>query len=160
MKYFIFSGIYITLKIVEKHEKKIIIDEDWKTQVEAEKESLKREGASKPEDKPADVPQDAGNMPMPPASFEMLLSTLATEAMISLGAIPHPATGKNQAHPDQAKYLIDTIGVLQEKTKGNLTPGESQAIEGLLHQLRMVYVEVAAAGGAGETTGGEAASAP
>ena len=126
-------------------EKKIIIDEDWKSQVEAEREALKREEQSTQKAKPAAEQGDVGDVPMPPASFELLLSTLATEAMVALGAIAHPATGKNDFRPSQAKYLIDMIAMLQEKTKGNLTPGENQAAEGLLHQLRMAYVEATAA---------------
>jgi hypothetical protein len=79
-------------------------------------------------------------MAMPPASFEMLLSTLATEAMLSLGQIPHPMTGQTVYHPEQAKYLIDTIEILQQKTAGNLSPGEAQGVENLLHQLRMAFL--------------------
>ena len=109
-------------------EKKIIIDEDWKSQVEAEKEALKHEAESKQQAKPAADESDVGDPPMPPASFDLLLSTLATEAMVALGVISHPATGKSQLRPNQAKYLIDTIGLLKEKTKGNLTPSESQAV--------------------------------
>jgi hypothetical protein len=134
-------------------EKKIIIDEDWKSQVQAEKEALKHEAEPKPEPKQAAA--DMGDPPMPSASFDLLLSTLATEAMVALGMISHPATGKSQLRPNQAKYLIDTIGVLKEKTKGNLTPGESQAVDGLLHQLRMAYVEATAGQPAGASTDGQ-----
>lgn len=132
-------------------EKKIIIDEDWKSQVEAEKEALKHQAEPDEQAKSGGDESDIGDPPMPPASFDLLLSTLATEAMAALGLITHPATGKGQSHPNQAKYLIDTIGVLEEKTKGNLSPSETRAIEGLLHQLRMAYVEV---------TGNQPAGAP
>jgi hypothetical protein len=77
---------------------------------------------------------------MPPASLELLVSTLATEAMIALGQLPHPSTGKPQLRPNQAKYLIDTIALLGEKTKGNITKQEEQAFGNLLHQLRMAFV--------------------
>src|SRR4029079_8802474 len=87
--------------------------------------------------------EHVGDVPMPPASFEMLLTTLATEALMALGQLPHPVTGKAQQHPQQAKYLIDTIDVLREKTKGNLSPHEDQASEGLLHQLRLAFIQVA-----------------
>ena len=139
-------------------EKKIIVDEDWKSQVQAEKEAAgaKKEpaggvasdfgelsraatGSTSP------VLADAGDFPMPPASLELLLTTLATEALMSLGQIPHPATGQLTTHPNQAKYLIDTIDVLREKTKGNLTPDEQQTIDSLLHQLRMVFIETGGA---------------
>jgi len=121
-------------------EKKLIIDEDWKSQVAAEKRQAKQEPITAPK---ADGAEGGGEIPMPPASFEMLLTTLATEALMALGQIPHPLTGKVELHPDQAKYLIDTIEMLGEKTKGNLTPDEQQMVELLLHQLRMAFVATA-----------------
>ena len=83
---------------------------------------------------------------MPPASLEMLITTLATEALVALGQVPHPATGELHAHVGQAQYLIDTIDMLRQKTKGNLTPDEQHMIESVLHQLRMVFLETAGAG--------------
>jgi hypothetical protein len=80
---------------------------------------------------------------MPPASLELLLTTLGTEALVSMGQLQHPLTGKLHTQRNQAKYLIDTIEVLREKTKGNLTSAEQQLIDSLLHQLRMVFVETA-----------------
>ncbi len=128
-------------------EKKIIIDEDWKSQVEAEKEAAKHATDSS-EASAAGPSADAGpsgaDLPddpqMPPASFEMLLTTLATEAMMAMGQMPHPVTGETQVRRNQAKYLIDTIEVLKDKTEGNLSEPEAAAIEGLLHQLRMAFV--------------------
>ncbi len=124
---------------------KIIIDEDWKSQVEAEKkaassskppvsESTLHESPS-PEDSPADE-----DPPMPPASLAMLLSSLATEAMMALGQLPHPATGQLTPRRNQAKYLIDTIEMLREKTLGNVAAEELAGVEQLLHQLRMAFV--------------------
>jgi Domain of unknown function (DUF1844) len=126
-------------------EKKIIIDEDWKSQVQAEKEAAKQPAASA---KPASTAAP-GDMQMPPASLEMLVTTLVTEAMISLGQVPHPHTGEVLFQPQQAKYLIDMIDMLREKTKGNVTPDETELMEQLLHQLRMAYVQLTAAPRAG-----------
>ena len=56
----------------------------------------------------------------------MLVTTLATEAMIGLGQIPHPMTGNVHAEPAQARYAIDMLEMLAEKTKGNLAPGEER----------------------------------
>ena len=122
-------------------EKKIIIDEDWKSQVQAEKEAAQRP----PKPAAAEQPRAGGNAQMPPASLEMLITTLVTEAMISLGQIPHPHTGEAVFQPLQAKYLIDTVEVLREKTKGNVTPDETQMMDQLLHQLRLAYVQLTAA---------------
>jgi hypothetical protein len=122
-------------------EKKIIIDEDWKAQVQAEKEAAAKDATTaKPKDSVGADAFEVGDVPMPPASLELLLSTLATEALVALAEVPHPMTGKLQLRTNHAKYLIDTIDVLRQKTQGNLTPVEQQAIDGLLHQLRMVFV--------------------
>jgi len=128
-------------------EKKIIIDEDWKSRVEAEKQAAQEQqaGPAAPDDEAAPAaaegePFDVGDVPMPPASFELLLTTLATEALVALGQVPHPASRQVQVHRNQAKYLIDTIDMLRQKAKGNLTPDEQQTIDGLLHQLRMAFI--------------------
>ena len=116
-------------------EKKIIIDEDWKRQVEAERESLAKE-----QSEPAKVAAEP--QALPPASFEMLLTSLATEAMISLGQLPNLGTQKVETNVPQARYAIDMLQVLEEKTQGNLTPGEEQGLKDLLHQLRLMFVSV------------------
>ena len=118
-------------------EKKIIIDEDWKSQVAAEKEAAANQPVPDPN---APGP---GDFQMPPASLEMLVTQLATEALMSLGQIPHPQSGEPIFAPQQAKYLIDTVEMLSDKTKGNTSPQEAQLLEEILHQLRMVYVQLA-----------------
>ncbi len=135
-------------------EKKIIIDEDWKSQVEAEKKAAAQ---SNPASEPGSVSSrseaqtpptnaegapDPDDPPMPPASIGMLMSSLATEALLSLGQFPHPVTGETTLRRNQAKYLIDTLAVLQEKTAGNLTSDEALALDDILHQLRMAFVAV------------------
>lgn len=124
---------------------KIIIDEDWKSQVQAEKEAVKQ-GPDAPAAAPGDTPEEFPDDPeMPPASFEMLVTGLATEAMMAMGQIPNPITGEAQVRRHQAKYLIDTLEVLRDKAKGNIEPDEANAIEGLLHQLRMAFVQLPSA---------------
>jgi hypothetical protein len=77
-----------------------------------------------------------------PASFVNFLSTLATNAAASLGAIPHPATGKRTLDLDTGKYWLDVLGMLRDKTKGNLHKEEARLIEGLLADLRLQYVQL------------------
>lgn len=77
-----------------------------------------------------------------PASFVNFLSTLATNAAAALGAMPHPATGQRSLDLDTGKYWLDVLGMLKEKTQGNLHPKESQLLEGLLGDLRMQYVQL------------------
>jgi len=130
-------------------DKKIMIDEDWKAQVQAEKEAAasSNPAASSDQSRRAESAHRAEEHgPMPSASLEMLLTMLATEAMVALGQIPHPATGQPQADRGQAQYLIDLISVLREKTQGNLSEREEQVFEAFLHELRMAFVQ--AVGGA------------
>jgi Domain of unknown function (DUF1844) len=126
--------------------KKIIIDEDWKSQVQAEKEAAAKVHETAPAASPSQSAAESPEVqdpPMPPASFELLLTTLATEALIALGQVPHPLTGKVQVQRNQAQFLIDTVDMLRTKTKGNLTSSEEQVIDSLLHQMRIVFVQTA-----------------
>ena len=77
-----------------------------------------------------------------PASFVNFLSTLATNAAAALGAMPHPVTGQRSLDLETGKYWLDILGMLREKTKGNLHPQESRLLEGLLGDLRMQYVQL------------------
>jgi hypothetical protein len=77
-----------------------------------------------------------------PASFVNFLSTLATNAAASLGAVPHPATGKRSLDLETGKYWLDVLAMMRDKTNGNLHPQESRLLEGILADLRMQYVTV------------------
>jgi hypothetical protein len=124
---------------------KIIVDEDWKSQVQAEKQRLAEEAARTASgSQPAAVDEGTANEAgeLPPASLAVLLSMLATQAMVCLGQIPDPLAGKVEVHLDQAKHFIDLLQMLEEKTKGNLSPDESGMLEDLLHELRMAFVAV------------------
>lgn len=67
---------------------------------------------------------------------------LGTQALMYLGQFPDPQTGKAIIALDMAKLHIDLLGVLEEKTKGNLTPEEDRDLKGLLGELRMIFVEI------------------
>lgn len=125
--------------------KKIIIDEDWKTQVAAERAKEEQEAAaqkSKDEQATSDPNAPTGPVNLPAPSFEMLLTTLATEAMMSLGQMPIPGQQQPEVNLPQAQYVIDLISVLKDKTVGNLSNEEKTTLDDLLHQLRMMYLAV------------------
>ncbi len=117
-------------------EPKIIVDEDWKSQVQQEKEQLQEEFSQEKTAEPEN------QQSLPPASFEMLVTTLSTQALASFGYIPDPTTGEASQNKPLAKHFIDTLGVLEEKTKGNLTPDEANLIKETLHQLRMAFIQL------------------
>jgi len=81
-------------------------------------------------------------MPTPTESyFFQLVLMLETAALQQLGKIKNPLTKKNELNLEQAKYSIDLLGMLEEKTKGNLTEGEDNYFQDVLAQLRLIYVE-------------------
>jgi len=85
----------------------------------------------------------AEDLPLPEASFITFIAGMGTQALVHLGAVPDPATGKVQVQVQAAKYTIDILGVIEEKTAGNLTDDEKRHLDGLLYELRMRYVNAA-----------------
>jgi len=81
---------------------------------------------------------------LPPPDFPFLASSLYVQGMMSLGLMPGSLNKDAQMEVklDRAQHTIDTLDMLREKTSGNLTAEESQLLEGMLHQLRMAYVQV------------------
>ncbi len=130
----------------DEPEKKIIVDEDWKSRVQAEKEALQRQKDQEtPPEEPASAAQaeqQEADVPLPPASLEVLAGSLAMQAMIAMGLMRVPEGGKPEVHLDQAKHFVDTIAMLEEKTEGNRTAEETAMLSNLLHELRMAYVAV------------------
>lgn len=78
-----------------------------------------------------------------PASFASFMMSIASNAASSLGMMEHPVTGKREVDLELGKHWIDVLGMLQQKTRGNLLPQEQQILEGLLADLRMQYVSLA-----------------
>ena len=144
-------------------EPKIVVDTDWKEQVAKEKEQAAAKDADEAEtgerssrendfvpmdksvqEEPTEtsLPDDdeMASMAPPPASFEVLISMLFTQAMAALGQMPNPATGKPEVNKPFAKHYIDTLEMLGEKTQGNLSDDETKMLSEALHALRMAYV--------------------
>ncbi len=80
---------------------------------------------------------------LPEIDFNSFIFSLSTSALIQLGEIEDPFTQKEAKNLPIAKQTIDLIGMLKEKTKGNLTPQEEKLIESILYDLRMRYVKAA-----------------
>ena len=100
------------------------VDQNWKSQVEKEKE----EAQSKDE---------VYHQP----TFEIFLSSLTMQAMIALGKIENPISKKIEKNYDHARFLIDTLEIIKEKTKNNLSSGEEKLLDESLFNLRMMYVD-------------------
>lgn len=136
----------------EEQKSKLHIDDDWKAQAQAEKERLAKETSSAKPDQPADSASGApgdqpptdeqGQREIPPADFSAIVNSIAMQAIMALGGVEDPQTKKRYVDPPIAKFHIDSLEVLQEKTKGNLTDEEAKLIEQVLYQLRMNFVQV------------------
>ncbi len=74
-------------------------------------------------------------------NFATFILSLASSVQINLGLIPHPATNKPEKNLVSARQTIDILGMLEEKTKGNLDANESALLKQVLFELRMQYVE-------------------
>ena len=118
---------------------KIQIDGDWKAEAQAEKQRLTEQeqtGVSS---------STGGEGQMPPATFEALVSTMATQALFAMGAIADPRTGQRVAHLELARHHIDLLTVIEKKTKGNLTEEEENLLPTTLYDLRNSYIQVSTA---------------
>ncbi len=89
---------------------------------------------------------EVGDVELPgsedPASFASFMMSIASNAASSLGMMEHPVTGKREVDLELGKHWIDVLGMLQQKTRGNLLPQEQQVLEGLLSDLRMQFVSL------------------
>jgi len=122
----------------KKEEKKIIIDEDWKQEAQKEKEILAAQEKTGKEK--AKEEQHRG--PLPKGDFAALVSMLVTQALFALGMLQVEGQ-KKEPDLEMAKYNIDMLETVGEKTKGNLSEEEKKVLESTLSQVRMAYVKVA-----------------
>ena len=99
--------------------------------------------AAQPEKKPEPEMHQAGRDQgqMPPIDFSTLIMSLATSAVMAMGKAPDPHTGQVSKDMVMAKQNIDIIAMLQGKTKGNCTKEAEHLLEGILYELRMLYIE-------------------
>lgn len=104
------------------------IKEEFKkaTKEEVKKEEAKEEGKR--------------TTPLPEVNFSSFLLSLSSSALLHLGEVPDPQSGEKQKDLALAKHSIDIIGLLKEKTKGNLTQDEEKLLDHLLYDLRMRFV--------------------
>ena len=103
------------------------VDESWKEIAEKEKEAVKEGGAP----------------PVPEPDFPFFVTTFAIQASIFLGVIPNPGTNQKEKNLPQAKFIIDTLAMLKEKTKGNLKKEEEELLENVVYELRVQYITLA-----------------
>ncbi len=124
----------------KKKEKKIIVDEDWKAEAQREKEIW---AAQEEAEKKKTQKEKQARGPLPQGNFAALISMLTTQALFALGLLQVKGQEKKEPDLEMAKYNIDMLETLEEKTKGNLTKEEETVLTNTLNELRMGYVKVA-----------------
>ncbi len=115
-------------------------DPDQETKEETAKPS--KEEAKASESQEATAPEeDKTDFQLPKINFATFIFSLNSSVLLQLGLIDDPATGKKTKNLPLAKQTIDILGMLEEKTQGNLTKDEETMLKNILYDLRMIYVK-------------------
>ena len=109
------------------------VDESWKEAVLKEKAVI---AGAEPQARPVESQEEP-----PESEFLGFISTLVMQTLMAMGEVPHPETRQRHEDLTQAKYLIDILQILSDKTLGNLTPHEETEMKNLLYQLKMKFVQ-------------------
>jgi len=138
--------------MAEKEEEKGFVIKDRRrfaegAETEEDKQEPRSEAASGAGEQKTDQPEEpAGEEekergPFPEVTMATFIFSLSSSALVHLGEIPEPETNRSMVDLPIAKQIIDTLGMLQEKTKGNLDPDEERLLKSVLYDLRMRYIQ-------------------
>lgn len=105
------------------------VDESWKDSVAKEKDVDLSQPAGQDENEGMEV------------NFLNYVTSLAFQSLIFMGEIPNPITQKVDENIPQSKFLIDTLIMLRDKTKGNLSPEENDLLNASIYELQMKFIE-------------------
>lgn len=109
---------------------------------EEERAESSEEEAQAPESEDAAASgEDAESFQLPEINFATFIFSLNSSVLVHLGIIDDPASGKKVKNLVLAKQTIDILGMLEEKTCGNLTEDEESMLKNMLYDLRMIYVK-------------------
>ena len=123
----------------EESAPKIHVDSDWKAEAQAEKAKLEAQEKAKQQETEKDGEQPGK---LPKADFKSLMGVLASQAIMGLGAMNDPKTGRVVIDMNGARFSIDLLGVLEEKTKGNISEEQSKELAQILAELQSRFVQI------------------
>ncbi len=124
----------------EKEKGFAVKDRRFSAKKEGEADSqIKEEGRR---EEPPQKEPSGQDIPLPEISFTNFIFSLSTSALIHLEEIEDPIAQQSAKNLPLAKQTIDLIGMLREKTKGNLSKEEEELLKNALHQMRMTFVEL------------------
>ncbi len=132
-----------------EEEPKLQIDAGWKAEAQAEKERLAKEAEAK-------AGERARAAEPPKADVKALIGMLASQAVMYLGALADPKSGRVVVDLNGAQFCIDLLQVLEDKTKGNLTDEEAEELRQVNTELRSRFVQISQLVARQAAAGGEA----
>jgi hypothetical protein len=106
-----------------------------------EKEKPLDEAISGESESEAVQEQERTDYQLPELNFATFIFSLNHSVLVHLGVMDDPSTGKKAKHLPLAKQTIDILGMLEEKTQGNLTEDEEKMLKNILYDLRMIYIK-------------------
>ena len=119
-----------------------VVDKRGQDDARSEAPAEDSDTPTEPPAEPPEPPEPTGTSGPPRVDFAALVISLASSAMVHLGLVPDPESGKPAPkNRELARHTIDTLEVLQKKTLGNLEPDEEKLLQGVLTELRMRFVE-------------------
>ncbi len=138
--------------MAEKEEEKGFVVKDRRrfteeSGAEEKKEKPQPEEASAAGEQKSTGPEEASGSeeqargPFPEVTLATFIFSLSSSALVHLGEIPEPQTNRTEVDLPIAKQIIDTLGMLQDKTKGNLDQDEERLLKSVLYDLRMRYIQ-------------------
>ena len=126
---------------------KRMFDEEGETRADAVRENGKKESAQKPEtsnekvEREKPVEREEEKYQLPEMNFHNFVLSLYTSVLFNLGELGDPVSDKKEKDINAAKQTIDILGMLREKTEGNLDNSEKELLDGVLSESRMKYVK-------------------
>jgi hypothetical protein len=139
--------------MAEKEEEKGFVIKDRRrfaegAETEENKQEPRSEAASAAGEQKSAQPEETSGRddeqargPLPEVTLATFIFSLSSSALVHLGEIPEPETNRTLVDLPIAKQIIDTLGMLQDKTKGNLDQDEERLLKSVLYDLRMRYIQ-------------------
>jgi len=112
------------------------VREDAAAEVRSGPETAKSPGSGPPADEAAEIPPGAGGQ----IDFPSYILSYYTQGLVLLGEVPNPYTNKKEEDLEAARHTVDILGMLKDKTRGNLSAEEAQLLDSVLYEVRLKYM--------------------
>lgn len=122
-------------------DKRIFAEKDEDQPIKEEKKKPSEEPAVETSESATDQEEERTDYQLPEINFATFIFSLNHSVLVHLGVMEDPSTGKKVRNLPLAKQTIDILGMLEEKTRGNLEDDEEKMLKNILYDLRMIYIK-------------------